>query len=284
MKQAILVRCILAPYLLIWCSVIQASVVDRPFFRVLGVVIVWGADDWQENGGTAPIVSDFVLMNSAPGTVGNDIIAGDVYTVIKNSLLPSFGSAVDNAGNEQFIRQIATGGSADIDSNNNALLDVGDSFNAFALNNRTDLVMRGATMHHSFYIASNVVFDIYAHADNLQTSGDFTALSLENIRWKMGIKRQGNDGLAYGSKAQNPKTGGSGIIGNNNRLDTMQTPTKVFDGGQRTAKALGSIAQQSVRFTAKYELRRTGANPYGYDLSMGKGHIETDVIYTIYVP
>jgi hypothetical protein len=251
---------------------------------VLGVVIVWGADDWQENSGNAPIVSDFVLMNSGSANPGNDIIAGDVYTVIKNSLLPSRGTA-NNAGNELYISRKAPSGSEFMaDNNSNGLLDAGDAFNAFELRNITDVVMRRNTMNHSFYVASNVAFDIYAQADNLQTSGDFTALGLENIRWQMTIRINGNDGLEYGSRAQDPSTGGAGVVGFNNYLDSMVTPTKVFDGGQRTARLSGSIAQQSVRFSAEYELRRNGASTNGYDLSMGKGHIETDVTYTIYVP
>jgi hypothetical protein len=135
-------------------------------------------------------------------------------------------------------------------------------------------------------VASNVAFDIYAQAQNLQTSGDFAGLGLQNIRLRMGIKKTGDDGLAYGSNAQNPSGGGVGIINGNvdARLDTMATPAKVFEGGQRTAATLGSIAQQSVRFTAKYTLLRNSSGNGGYDLSMGKGHIETDVTYTIYVP
>ncbi|MEE9344542.1 MAG: hypothetical protein V3U88_02940 [Methylococcales bacterium] len=288
MKQAILVRCILAPYLLIWCSVIQASVVDHPFFRMLGVVIVWGADDWQENGGNAPIVSDFVLMNSASGTAGNDIIAGDVYTVLQNSLLPSRGSAANNAGNEMLIRRTGPSGARQLmsDNNNDSYLDAGDSFNRFELQNNTNVRIRGRSMNHSFYVASNVAFNIFAQVQNLQTSGDFTGLGWGNIRWRMGINRTGNDGLAYGSNAQNPSSGGIGIInGNGNtRLDTMTTPLKVFEGGRRTAATPGSIAQQSVRFTAKYALRRNTSGNGSYDLSMGKGHIETDVTYMIYVP
>lgn len=172
------------------------------------------------------------------------------------------------------------------DNNNDSLLDAGDSFNSFELQSNTNVTIPGRSMNHSFYIASNVAFDIFAQAQNLQTSGDFTGLGLENIRWQMGIVRTGNDGLAYGSSAQNPSSGGLGLINGNTetRLAAMTTTTKVFDGGRRTAASIGSIAQQSVRFTARYALRRNATGTGSYDLSMGHGHIEADVTYTIFTP
>ena len=288
MRQSKIVHYLVAPILIVWCCIVQAAINDKPFFRVLGVVIVWGADDWQENGGNAPIASDFVLMNNASGTAGNDLISGDVYTVIQNSLLPSPGTVSNSAGNELIIRNIGPGGTnmSMSDNNNDSLLDAGDSFNSFELLSNTNVTIPGGSMNHSFYVASNAPFDIYAQAQNLQTSGDFTALGLENIRWRMGVRRTGNDGLAYGSSAQNPSSGGLGIINGNTdtRLDTMTTPIKVFDGGRRTAASQGSIAQQSVRFTVRYALRRNATGNGGYDLSMGAGHIEADMTYTIYTP
>ena len=263
----------------------QASVISHPFFNVSGVVIVWGANDWQENGGSSPIVSDFVLMNSGSGNAGNDIILGDTYAMLKGSLLPVPKNSDPAAGNELYISRKAPSGSEWFsDNNSNGLLDINDSFNAFQLRDITDLVMRRNTMNHHFYVASNIAFDIYAQVDNLQASDDFSILGLENIRWQMKVKVKGSDGLSFGSKAQNPSAGGSGIVGSNNRLDTMVAPTKVFDGGRRTAREKGSIAQHSVRFTSNYELRRTGTTTDGYDLSMGKGHIEMDITYTIYTP
>jgi len=38
----------------------KASVIDRPYFKASSIVIVFGADDFEENGGVAPIVYDFV--------------------------------------------------------------------------------------------------------------------------------------------------------------------------------------------------------------------------------
>ena len=43
-----------------------------------------------------------------------------------------------------------------------------------------------------------------------------------------------------------------------------------------------SIADQSVRFDAEYTL--VGSSGAGYDLSDGSGVIETEVVYTVFVP
>ena len=66
-------------------------------------------------------------------------------------------------------------------------------------------------------------------------------------------------------------------------LDDMQAgPTLVFAGDRQTALTPGSIADQSVRFDAVYTL--AGASGTGYDLSDGSGEIETEVVYTVFVP
>jgi hypothetical protein len=284
MKKINVIQSIIAPLLLVWCSHINASIVDRAFFRVLGVVIVWGADNWKEDSGNAPIVSDFLLMNGGSGSVGHDVITGDVFTVLQNTLTPAYGSAAQ-AGNELTIRKTApTNQSLHTDTNGNSALDANDSFSSFGLQSKTSLTVRGRGMSHSFYVASNVAFDIYALADNLDTSGDFEDLDLNNIGWKMGLVVDGEDGgLAFGGKAQNPAPSGFGA-GALDRLNSMTTSTKVFAGEQRTALSPGSIVEHSVRFTTKYSLRKNSTGKLGYDLSMGKGHIEADMTYTIYVP
>ena len=38
----------------------QASVNDRPFFRADSIVIVFGASDFEEEGGVAPVVYDLI--------------------------------------------------------------------------------------------------------------------------------------------------------------------------------------------------------------------------------
>ncbi|MEL6859593.1 MAG: hypothetical protein AAFO74_14490, partial [Pseudomonadota bacterium] len=63
----------------------NASIIDRPHFKVLGVVIVWAADDAT---GTTPIATDFIIDDTA-GSGDTDLIGGtdrDGRTVVTGSL------------------------------------------------------------------------------------------------------------------------------------------------------------------------------------------------------
>jgi len=61
-------------------------------------------------------------------------------------------------------------------------------------------------------------------------------------------------------------------------------PIKVFDGGRRTARLPGSIAQQAAGFASLYRLQGAPINGNNYDFSLGTGILSADVIYTIYAP
>jgi len=68
---------------IVTASTAYASILDRPFFQVLGVVIVWGADGMD---GTSPVASDFVLLTPASGSAGVDLIGANGATVITGTL------------------------------------------------------------------------------------------------------------------------------------------------------------------------------------------------------
>ncbi|MEM7457947.1 MAG: hypothetical protein AAF331_00670, partial [Pseudomonadota bacterium] len=104
-------------------------------------------------------------------------------------------------------------------------------------------------------------------------SGDFT---LAQIGYDMDVTVNGNDGIAFGANAQNPLGSFTGFT----NLSQVDGTNPVFVGGQRTAASVGTIAGQSVRFDATYTLGAGGA----YDLSLGAGEIQADVVYTVYVP
>ena len=251
----------------------QASIVDNPQFRVLGMVIVWGAD----GTGAAPVVSDFII-DSAAGAGDADLIAGDVNAVVTGTLTPTSASVggatsiVDGAGT---VLQSSTG-----------VLDASDTFTAFNLEADTDIAVDDLAQSSSFYVASNTAFAINATA-TATTEDGFT---LADIGYTLGVTQTGNDGLAFGSAAQLPggasltdPADGREISGVNTAINTlaaMNGSAPVFTGTQRTAGAVGSIAEQSVRFDATYTLG--GAN--GYDLSQGAGEVEANVVYTVFVP
>ena len=268
-----------------------ASIIDRPFFQVLGVVVVWGGSDFSDSAGTAPVVSDFVLLTPASGSAGADIIAGDVFSVVTGTLDPinSAGTAGDTAGSIDPITGATTGGTFTDGGTNTGVLDAGDSLAAFGLDASTDVASGLVASHNSsFYVASNAAFDIFAQTTNVVATGDFDTAGLDdsNISFAMGVTISGNDGLAFGANAQDPSTGGSGVDPAIDSLDDLATQTKVFDGGQRTAASAGNLAAQSVRFDSVYafDTDTTTAGVQGYDLSDGVGTLSADVTYTVFVP
>ena len=67
----------------------NASIIDRPHFKVLGVVIVWAADD---SNGNTPIATDFVI-NDTSGSGDTDLIVQDGRTVLTGTLTATADSA-----------------------------------------------------------------------------------------------------------------------------------------------------------------------------------------------
>jgi len=236
-------------------STAYASVIDRPFFQVLGVVVVWGGTDYDENAGTAPVVSDFVLLTPASGSAGADLIAGDVYSVVTGSLDPISDSGTAADGTVTFDPVTGeTSGGVFADNGTAGVLDAADTLTAFGIDANTDIAGGLVGSHSSsFYVASNAAFDIFAQSSNVVATGDFLTDGLddENISFAMAIDVAGDDGLAYGSAAQDPTGGATGV-----RFDSV--------------------------YTLDSDTATTGVQ--GYDLSMGVGTLQADVTYTVYVP
>ncbi len=291
-------------------STAYASVIDRPFFQVLGVVVVWGADGFDDASGTqSPIVSDFVVGLGAAG--GTDLIAGDVTTVLTGSLTPigADGNGVSIDSFDPVTGQVGAGGDLTDGGTVSGLLDVGDSLSAFTIDENTDVDAVGNTSHaSSFFVASNTDFEIRASRTAANVTGGLTgvdasgtavALDTSNITWAMSITTNDdgsdNGSLRFGQDAggalvaQDP-TGGASGVATLASLDAMSedptAPTTVFVGGQRTAAERGTLVEQSVRFDVEYNLDTdlSTAGEQGFDLSTGVGTISSDVTYTIFVP
>ena len=246
----------------------QASIIDNPQFRVLGLVIVWGAN--AADSGT-PIVSDFIIGDTAGGT---DLIADDVHAVVTGTLL-STPATVPTGG--EFEVSGAVGATGVLDA-------TAAGFGAFTIDDTTDVTLgNDLTQRSSFYVASNTAFNISAVA-SVAAGTTPVNFALEDIGYSLSVTQSGTgDGLDFGADAQFPHTGDSataGVVTTIDSLDDMSTSTDVFVGNRLTAATPGSIAEQSVRFDAVYTLGGTA----GYDLSDGSGVIETDVVYTVFVP
>lgn len=245
----------------------NASIIDRPHFKVLGVVIVWAAED--ATGATA-MATDFIIDNDA-GSADTDLIGGtdvDGRTLVTGEL-----TATPDASSTAGLGSVLS-----IEESDGTVLATADTDNAtnFSPFDVTDasLTSDGLEYESSFYIASNTVFNIVAEATEVEQSGDF---ELSDIGYDLGVTVSGTDGtLTFGGNAQDPN-GTFPAVAN---LAAMGPNTSVFEGVDRTAATAGSIVDQSVRFDATYTLGSGGA----YDLSQGAGEIKAEVVYTVFVP
>ena len=268
-------------------SVAHASVLDRPYFKANGVVVVIGGNDFSEDGGTAPVAVDFLLLTDvSSGNAAPDLIAADgVTTHYGNGTGHRASSDASNVANAELILENQTFGGVFTSAPNHSVLDAADSFSAFGLDETTDIDFQNRIRYSRFFVASNAPFDIFARADNLSTDGDFTALSYDSILYDLVIQTQRTTGpLGWGTSAQNPSTGGSGINSAIVDLADMSAgDTLVFNGGRRTAASRGTLMQQAVSFQSRYRLH-SGEAGNRYDFSMGTGTIGADVTYTVYTP
>lgn len=296
MRVGRLRTCITGAVLIGATGVTSASVIDRPFFRSNATVVVFGADGFNEEGGTAPIVFDFLHLDSGvSGQAAPDLIALDGRPINFNSGAFNAIFSEQAGGNEFQINDAVSGGEFNT-TGPNQILNATDSYNAFTLDGDTDIdLLNGGARASRFFIASNSAFDIFAHSDNLTTSGTFEDLDLSNIRFRLRFQTTGGGGVnRWGERAQDPSVGGGGIVLGEDQdianpvratLDDISAgPTQVFDGGRRTAESPGSLLEQAVGFQARYNLLGSGINANNYDFSLGAGSIAADVIYTVYVP
>ena len=260
----------------------HAGTLDRPFFRAQAIVVVMGGDDFSENGGTAPFAVDFNLLTSASGTAANDIIAADGTTMNYNTgQFNAISNGADSGFEYDIINPVSGGVFTSVGPHQT--LDANDSYSEFELDDTTDIDLVTGGRSSQFLVASNSAFDIYAQASNLVATGDFSAYDYSNIRYRLLIRV--TVAGRHGANAQNPSNGGGGINTAIKRLSHMSAaPTKVFDGGRRTAVSRGTLLQHAVSFRSRYNLRGAGAAVNDYDLSMGAGTLGATVTYTIYTP
>jgi hypothetical protein len=279
----LLAGCLSAPAL--------SAVVDRPFFRAASVVIVFGASDFEENGGIAPVVYDFhVLDNTTSGQAAPDLIAADGRSINYNTQRYNPIQSGVSSGWEYQINDQTFGGAFNSTAPHQTL-DANDSYSAFGLDETTDIdLLGGGNRASRFYVASNVPFDIFGQASNLTATGDFSTMDYTNIRYRLRYQVSGGGGAnRWGQGAQDPAPSGNGITyGQNGTLFTLDglaaAPVKVFQGERRTARIDGSIMDHAVSFQSRYNLRGSTINGNNYDFSQGTGSIGADVTYTVYTP
>ena len=266
-------------------TVAHAKVVDKPKFKVGGLVLVWGGTDANAD---ATVVSDFYLLGTS-GTAGSDLIGGT-----DNDVNGGAGDAVvtgsfDVVGTNGTTNPAADGVVDETGGTEAGVLDAGDSLNAFAVDANTDLDGLMGPANGKFYVASNTAFEIRAVASETTSTTD--ALDLSNIAFEIATATSGNTaptgGFAFGGNAQDPcTTTGGCFVTTIDSLDDMATEASVYTADRRTAASRGSIAAQSVRFDTTYTFDSDTATAgiQGYDLSDGVVDLEAEVVYTVYAP
>lgn len=159
-------------------------------------------------------------------------------------------------------------------------LDVGDSLNAFTLSPTTDILLAedGKNYSHSFFISSrNTRFSVRALASIANSTGDFNnTLDLEDIQLTTSYRRTGNDdGLSFGSRTNTAQI--SSEFGIDTLDDLSGVPITLFDFGRRAGirQRSGDLSDQTIRLDFLYEVPE-------YDLSMGVGSLNVDVVFDFY--
>lgn len=259
----------------------HTGVVDRPHFNIEGMVIVWSADA----GSNVPVVSDFIIDSgngtSAASSGDTDLISTDAHTVVTGTLIATQDGLAGATGGMPFVLTDTDRGDISTDTNGDGIVSEADSFTSFGLQNITDARVDAVRQSSSFYVASNVPFAIDAQAFTPSTFTEFILLLITRVQ--LSVTQNGDDGLAFGSQAQLPHSGGAASgFAPSLRLWDLRVARNVFSGNQRTAAAPGTIADQSVRFDAEYSIAAN--NLTGYDLSLGTFDFQVEVVYTVYVP
>jgi len=253
-----------------------ADIEDRPGFRVLGAVVVWSAD----SGGSAPRVVDFMIDTGSGAGSDTDLIAEDTHTVVTGTLLSTMGAPA-SAGTMPFRIEDTASGDFITDTNSDGITNADDSFSPLELTASTGARVDGTTSRSSFYVASNVPFSIDAQSQFGGPNTDLVFLFITSL--DMEVTLSGDDGLAFGSQAQYPHTGGpKGGVTSFPNLLSLLPGRNVFTGNQRTAAGPGSIADQSVRFDLAYSVGSQSLQ--GYDLSLGTFDFEVEITYTVFIP
>jgi len=225
-------------------------------------------------------VLDTGTGGSAAASGDTDRIAENTHTVVTGSLVSTY-NGPDMAGTMPFRIEDTASGDFITDPNGDGITNADDSFSPITLTADSGARVDGTTSRSSFYVASNVAFSIDAQTRFGGPNTDLVFLFITGM--EMMVTRTGDDGLAFGSAAQYPHSGGPrGGVTDFPNLWSLLPGRTVFAGNQRTAASRGSIADQSVRFDVAYSVGAQSLQ--GYDLSLGTFDFEVEVIYTVYMP
>lgn len=237
-------------FLIDLCMSAQAGIVDIAGFSALPMAVVWGSWHTSNNFNAKPIFSDYINLIKSSGSSENYLVPGNSTPVLTGILTKS-----SDKTDEHSLSQ---------ETNSITPLLGGDAFSE-------------AILKKSFYVSSNCPFHIY-----VQTGSEiFEVNSKHNVKINltMSITQSGTEGgISHGGKSQSPTEGGAGFIVFPVSFSSLNSPTKIYSAGRKTAAASGSITEQSVRFNMEYEII---GEP---NFKLGFSYLAIPVTYTIYIP
>lgn len=266
----------------------QAVVVDSLSFSAAPIVIVWGANGIGAGATNLRWAADLYLLGGTSGNAADDLIAGDVYPLLSSPGLIAVPAATSATPYGDIINPATGGLGVFTDNGTSGALDAADVYTAFDVDVGVTDINFNDVVSHGFFVASNDAFDIQADINATGGTMGSAASVFYGMRIVPSDAAGATYGVAFGGNAQDPSTGGTGIIYDSPA--TLNTTnliaagndlvavggTKVFDGGQRTAASAGEISDQSVLFLNDYAM--------DYDLSLGAGDLTVEVHYTVYNP
>jgi len=257
----------------------SASFLDTDFWcRTYGCTVVHDGqnfdiyDNWQfaSNSCCVPIGGQMI-----------DFFSRADATNLTGTLSRSTNFRPDN--DEGFMFGVSQDGStidANVFDDGDGYLDAGDTLRAFTLNPNTDIRLTGTGRQysHSFFISSrNTRFSLRALAGITNATGDFAStIQLGDIKLTPSFEANGNDGgFQYGSRAN---TSNIQIVSGVDDLgDLSGIPTQIMNFGRNNGirQRNGDIDEQTIRLDFLYEMPE-------YDLSMGVGSLNVDVVFDFY--
>ncbi|QTA77988.1 EF-Hand-containing [Desulfonema limicola] len=232
---------------------------DDPACELFGCVIV-------HNGQDARIY----LLNGAPGT------PAEFYAGRESENIRSIESG-NNGNAGAFMLGIDTTGDGKVnirasDLNNSGFLDAGDYLQGFQLTPLTNPALASRRIKHSYRIASNARFALYARLNRFEAAEHIKqSLTPEKISFQMNVHTNLEKDQNTSLPGNVRKTPGISTL-----ADIQAIPVKTAEFDPITS-AGADLRQSSLYIINTYEFP-------GYSLADGYGSINMEINYIIYNP
>ena len=164
------------------------------------------------------------------------------------------------------------------DNNSDGYLDAADTLASYAIDeSRTRVIFTSRELRHSFYVASNTPFDIYAIGTVLAQTGDLaTSVSAQEIEVEVSATASGVDGgMSYGQDAVLRQFKTVKKLGDLTAGYTLISSFNLADGTHNTANTDTHVYEHSVRLDVLYTLPE-------FRMTMGMGDFLFQVQYNFF--